>query len=169
MSLRARVCLRPSSGQPSCSPLRKADAWSEWVIYFMRSVLLEAGHFPKALAIFPLSFPPSPSSLSLFPPASFKLGNQYSSVFPTLLFYSRPTYSAYLHHLWASQITDQIGCSAFLSPRTEIRLGEGWPWALADFQELNMQEIIGDTFSPKHAYSKIFQDFEVSALRVDSK
>lgn len=147
--------------------LGKADAWSEWVISYMRSVLLEVG-------ILSLSFSLSFFYLSVFPTARFKKGNQYSvalSLFSALLFFFRPTFSAYLHHLWASQITAQIGCSTFLSPFIEIGLDEGWPGALSDFQELIKQKIIGEAFSQKHTFSKTQRhvDLEAFAMKTLSK
>ena len=53
---------------------------------FMRSVLLEVGHFPKVLALFPPLSPPFSSSLSLSDSFVLNSGNQYPSLFPLLLF-----------------------------------------------------------------------------------
>ncbi len=96
------VCVCVLSGQSACSLLLEADAWSKWVISFMSAVLLEVGLFPKALT----RFLPS-SLLSLF----FFISQSFLRL--SFAFLLRPACSAYLHHLWESQITAKIGSFFF--------------------------------------------------------
>ena len=107
------VCLWVSCGQLTSSQMHGVSkSFLLWGLYCWN-----LGSSQTPCCSLPLSFSVS-LLLSVFPTASFKQGHQYSSLFSPLLafFFLRPTFSAYLHHLWASQITAQIGCSTFSPP-----------------------------------------------------
>lgn len=121
----------------SCSAVFAQSRCMEWFFCFIKSQLLKVGPFPKAPVFF-FFFP------TLLLTASFKQGNQYSFLFPYLLFFpsgqkSQHISITYGHHKSQSK----LAVLHFLSPFTQIRLDEIWLWPLSGFQELIKQEIIG--------------------------
>ena len=110
------VCVSSSSAQLACRLCWKllhgvSESFLLWDLYCWK-----LGISPKALAS-PLFLSLS-SSLSLSD-SLISTGESIFIPFSSSAFFFGPTFSAYLHHLWASQITAQIGCSTFLSPLTQ--------------------------------------------------